>query len=196
MPFLKQWIPKWLYARIHALMYDRWIHQLPDRQYLEQEILPHLAATNPSRVMFVGCESYTRGYGDIFIRSHIEYWTCDINPKASVFGAGKNHITCDVQMLHTHFDEHYFDIVLLNGVFGYGVNDRTAMENTVSSIHRILQTNGILLIGWNQELVTDPTKLNSINQSYIHQGPSLLENRRVFKINQDHTHIFDFFMAS
>ncbi len=137
-------------------------HFFPDRKYMVEEILPCLASANFSKVLFVGCEFYTSHYRKWFASTQTEYWTTDNNPEAAVWGETGRHIVCDVQELNLHFPVQSFDVVLLNGVFGFGVNDQPAMNRTIAAIHRVLKPKGILMIGWNEVLVSDPCDLENI----------------------------------
>src|ERR1700758_2641591 len=62
------------------------LNLLSDRVYMRKSILPLLASTGLKRVLFVGCKSYTSGYGKRLSRISIDYWTTDIDPQAAMWG--------------------------------------------------------------------------------------------------------------
>ena len=112
--------------------------------------------------MFVGCRSYTYHYRTYFLRSGIDYWTSDIDPIARIWGERRKHVTCDVKLLGEHVPRQSFDLVVLNGVFGYGVDDVASMDQAVSTIRCALKDNAHLLVGWNKDRVADPERLPAI----------------------------------
>ena len=64
--------------------------QTTDRYVLEKTILPYFAARSDCRrILFVGCEWYTKHYEKIFVNQ--EYWTIEIDPQLKEYGA-KNHV--------------------------------------------------------------------------------------------------------
>jgi hypothetical protein len=131
------------------------------RQYLTGSIFPALASTELKRVLFVGCKSYTAHYGKQLTQAAIEYWTTDIDPAAAIWGEKNRHITCDITKIHEACPPGWFDVVLLNGVFGYGIDEESEMNRAIEAIAQILRRDGMLLIGWNPKEVTDPTRLES-----------------------------------
>jgi SAM-dependent methyltransferase len=160
------------------------------RRYMETHILPAVASHTSSRVLFVGCRSYTFHYREIFQRNGIDYWTCDIDPAARVWGERGKHVTCDVKVLDRHIPPGSFDFILLNGVFGYGVDDASAMDQTIRSIWRVLRPAGHLLIGWNNNRVPDPQVLPAIAANFERPTALGLPARKTFT---DHSHVYDLF---
>ncbi len=69
-----------------------------DRRLLEKKILPHLA-TLPTcrRVLFIGCDWYTRGYRKFFAQQ--EYWTLDFDPDKQRFKPYKFPVTGSARVL-------------------------------------------------------------------------------------------------
>jgi SAM-dependent methyltransferase len=184
--------PRSIYER---LKWWWWSRPKPDRRYMEQEILPELAKLHPHRVLFVGTQGYTAHYrrhfnvGAAAQTGACEYWTLDVDPKAAPFGAPGRHKTASVTEVDQHFEPAFFDIVLLNGVFGFGVNDPQLQAQTLVAIHQILQPGGILLLGWNNDLVTDPIAGNIAPRGYEHAAVGALPARKQFPQS---THIYDF----
>lgn len=138
--------------------YDRL--EFEDRDVLERLILPNiLADLNPKRVLDVGREDYQMWYNEFF-RGR-ELWTVDIDPKRSEFGA-INHITDDVVNIGKYFRNNYFDFILINGVFGWGLNNPSFIEKTFTSLYQIMKPGGILVLGWNDLDDLTPVKINKI----------------------------------
>lgn len=131
-----------------------------DRELLERIIFPYLLILkNPRRILDIGREAYEKFYNLFFIGR--ELWTIDRNPSHKNFGS-KNHIIDNVVNLKKHFKNRYFDLVIMNGVFGWGLNQKKDIETAIKGIYDVLKTNGILIFGWNDALDTKPIPLEHI----------------------------------
>lgn len=121
-----------------------------DRRVLEQEILPAFAREpGVARVLFAGCASYTRHYEALFDRA--EYWSIDPARRNRRHGA-RRHIESDLQRLAQHVPAGYFDLIVCNGVLGWGLNAPDQANAAFAACHAALREGGHLLLGWN-----DPT---------------------------------------
>ena len=118
-----------------------------DRRLLERRILPWFASrVEFARVLFVGCGWYTRGYERLFAGR--QYWTLDNDPAKRRWGA-RRHITDSIADLTKHFTPQTLDLIVCNGVFGWGLDDRAEVEAAFGACHASLRANGVLLVGWN-----------------------------------------------
>ena len=160
---------------------------LSDRRYMTRSILPTLASAKLKRVLFVGSRPYTAHYGQQLTRAGIDYWTTDIDPEAANWGEKGHHIVCDITKIHEVCASESFDAVLLNGVFGFGIDENNAMNRTIEAIARILRPNGILLIGWNTQKTPDPTELEAVHLHFDRKSVVLLPQRKTFT-NSDHVY--------
>ena len=117
-----------------------------DRFVLEQRILPFYAGrADVQRVLFAGTAWYTAHYRQLFA-GH-EYWTIDPVPSRREYGSD-HHIVDTLARLPAHVAEGHFDLIVVNGVIGYGLNDPMDVEASVAAVHRCLRTGGHLLLGW------------------------------------------------
>jgi hypothetical protein len=131
-----------------------------DRNVLEQIIIPFvLSRFEPETVLDIGREPYEAFYNEFF--EGRELWTVDSDAQRSRFGAA-HHIVDDAAHLRNHFPEDYFDFVLMNGVFGWGLNDPDAIETTFAAIHAILSRRGIFVLGWNDTPDLVPVPLDQV----------------------------------
>jgi O-antigen/teichoic acid export membrane protein len=116
-----------------------------DRRILEQIILPNFISDQECEgILFVGCDWYTQGYNAWFEGKN--YWTIDVNPATRKFGA-KQHIVDGLQNISRYFPREALDLIVCNGVFGWGLDDTTAVEQAIRGCHEILRHGGILIIG-------------------------------------------------
>jgi len=119
----------------------------PDRRVLEDVILPAFAArADLRRVLWVGCEPYTAHYRRFF-RGH-EYWTIEPAWKNRLYGA-RRHVTDTLENLQCHFGTDSLDLILCNGVCGWGLDRREDAEVAFARCFDALRPGGELLLGWN-----------------------------------------------
>ena len=118
-----------------------------DRRVLETVILPELAGREEiRRVLFVGCAWYTRGYRKLF--GDHAYATLDIDPRAARHGA-KRHFTDSLENLPSYCKREELDLIICNGVFGWGLNERNTVERAFGACFECLRPGGIFVLGWN-----------------------------------------------
>src|SRR5262249_51488498 len=92
-----------------------------DRRVLEQIIFPHFLNDQSFRsILFVGCDWYTRDYNNIF-EAQKKYITLDPDLGKRKYGA-KQHIPDKLQKLDRYFNSGSLDLILCNGVYGFGLN--------------------------------------------------------------------------
>ena len=118
----------------------------PDRILLEDAIFPKIANNAEyRRVLFVGCDWYTRSYPRLFRKK--EFWTMEIDPSKAKYGS-KLHIVDGVETIMRYFEENYFDAIIHTGVFGWGLNERRDVEVWFVGCFRCLRPGGMLVLGW------------------------------------------------
>lgn len=118
-----------------------------DRTCFEQRILKPFAADPALRsVLFVGCDYYTWHYARWFRDK--EFWTIEIDPSLARYGAPR-HVIASLSAVERHFAPESFDLILCNGVFGWGLDKREDVETAFEQCRTRLRPGGILLIGWN-----------------------------------------------
>jgi SAM-dependent methyltransferase len=155
MPWIKQLAKRSLLA-LNIDLYRR----TEDRRILETIILPWLMGLPGNRrVLFVGCDWYTRGYRKWFDQD--SYWTMDYDVAKAPYGS-RLHITDSMTNVTRHFGIEALDLVLCNGVFGWGLNERAQVEHAFSAVSTVLRSGGLLLIGWNDTPKRKPFPLESI----------------------------------
>lgn len=119
-----------------------------DRRLLEDCILPHYAKSDRALdVLFVGTRWYTRSYERIFERHR--FLTMDIDARAARHGSSQGHITACTTRVDAYFEPGSLDLIVLNGVFGWGLDERAEVETAVVGFHRALRAGGAMLVGWN-----------------------------------------------
>lgn len=164
-----------------------------DRRVLEQVIFKHvLTLAWVRRVLFVGCDWYTKHYERSFFNKH-DYWTLDCSERAARFG-GTHHILDRVERLDQHFCEARFDLILLNGVYGFGLNTPNACERAFEHCHSRLAEHGQLVFGWNDIPARTPVALESIQSLRLFQ-PETFPPLGVWRYRTatPYNHTYDFY---
>lgn len=122
-----------------------------DRYLLEEIIFGQLRSrADVRRILFVGCAPYTKHYPARF--ADREFITIDIDPAQAQYGSAV-HIVDTLANLSAHISPDSLDVVICNGVFGWGLDDRDQIEVAVEQCFRCLRPGGLFVVGWND---TDP----------------------------------------
>ena len=173
--------------RAWVAVLDAIVARQSDRVHLRNVILPAIARGGLARVLFVGVRGYTRSYGEAFQGTSTEFWTSDIDPAAAPCGAPGRHVIGDACRLDEAFPDKNFDLVVMNGVFGWGLDDPAGMDRAVVAAHRVLAPGGWLLLGWNADRIADPDTLPAIAGLFAPAAFGRLPPRTAFP---DVTHVY------
>lgn len=76
-------------------------------------------------MLFVGCAWYAHRYERLLPGR--DYWTIDPDPWKRRFGA-RRHVVAEFERLDAHVARGSFDLIVCNGVFGWGLDDRVDCE--------------------------------------------------------------------
>lgn len=163
-----------------------------DRRVLEQIIFPRLLEDQTlQRVLFVGCDFYTHHYPDIF-RSR-EFWTIEPNTRRSAAHGGARRVTDRLERVADHFEQAFFDVVICNGVVGFGLDDRDAAERAFAGCFRVLRPGGLFVHGWNDRADLRPFDLRecrSLEQFTPYVFEPLGATRYLTRTEARHTYDF------
>lgn len=192
MPSAKKYLPKPVqrFVLLRILQSNRPYRELlrlPSRLFLEHEVLPQLSR-DYSKVLFVGTASYTYHYEKIF-RSG-QYTTIDSNPGTEVWGS-ENHIVAPIQEIGSYCPRGTFDCVVINGVFGFGIEDTDSMLTTVRVLHEVLRPDGFLVVGWNNDRHADLATLGVLSPLFAPSDSPPWGRRKAFP---PETHVYDFYI--
>lgn len=138
---------------------EDWRTPKNDRVIFEETIIPWYLSMDPHRILDVGREDYQGFYNDFF--SGRELWTLDYDQERCEFGA-ENHICDSAANLGKHFEKDYFDLILMNGVFGWGLNDPKEIDRAFGAVVDLLYPGGHFLLGWNNLPDSIPLPLDQI----------------------------------
>lgn len=177
--------------RCHLLLrlWTRGLYLPPDRRLLERVFIPELAADkNIRRILFVGVAGYC-DYRQRF--PDAEFTTID----PQVHSEGRiNHIQDRLIHLDRYFPAEHFDLIILNGVLGWGLNEMPEIDATLKICHERLRKGGKLLIGLNETGAPARVELNSIEALSLYE-PNNLPTMAVTRMDFSHPFDHDFTFA-
>ena len=150
-------LPGWLHNLIHNRTETQSIALRPDRVILTGTLLP--ALTGPGRVLWIGCQAYTVPYYTALESAGGKCWTLDLDPASAPHGRDGRHVTGSLTEADRLFEAGFFDAVICNGIFGWGVNTPADRQTALRAMATILKPGGLLLMGWNHHKTDDPVRL-------------------------------------
>ena len=162
-----------------------------DRFLLELTILPSFARRGEiRRTLFCGCAAYTQHYEDLFAGG--EYWTIDPVVRRQRYGSA-HHIVGKLEQLSQHDTDGPFDLIVCNGVLGWGINTPKEADEALSACHRALRPGGYLLLGWNDVFPRNRVKPEQIPAlARFEHTPFEAFGARV-RVRGSGRHVFDFY---
>lgn len=166
---------------------------LPDRVFLEETVIPWFRERESiNRVLDIGTDWYTWRYERLFPNQ--EYHSIDFDPAKAKF-AGKRHVTGSILELDRHFSENQFDLIICNGVFGWGVNEPEQIREAVSQLSRCLSPKGYLVVGWNDNDERRPEGIEKELQKAL--SPFVLPpvGSEFYDTETAHRHLFRFYQV-
>lgn len=155
-------------------------------------ILPAYARrTDIERVLFVGCAAYTQHYSAFFAGR--EYWTIDPVARRRRYGS-QRHLVDRLQNLGNHVQAGYFDLVICNGVLGWGLNSLDDADAAFAACERHLREGGELVLGWNDIAPRNriaPEEVPALRRF----EPTMFEPARTARLNVEapQRHVFNFY---
>lgn len=174
---------------------------------MEETILPALASLRPTRMLDIGVREYTRHYGK-WAAEGCERWTIDADPAVVGFGSPGLHVVGSVLDMTRHFENGSFDVILMNGIFGHGVDHRDDQERALMEARALLRDGGRLVIGWDRQpdgtpfvlndeslsgpRISDPLEIELMQSRFRHVAPCGLPPRKEFA---NSWHLYDWFVA-
>ncbi len=164
-----------------------------DRRILEEVIFKYYASRREIRsVLFAGCQWYTQHYESAYFPRH-DYWTIEPDEKARKFG-GRQHVVAPLEHLDRFFPEGYFDLIVCNGVYGYGLDALEQCESAFAQCHSRLREGGHLVLGWDDVPARTPIPLENVTSLKLYRRPLFppLGSSR-YLTDTSYSHVYDFY---
>lgn len=175
------------------------ISKSPDRIIMRDNIIPSIihqkkiileTTQHNLNVLWIGTRKYTIKYISDMEKNNINVYTTDIDKNAIKYG-NKNHKVCDAKYLDRYYGACVFDIVMMNGILGWGINTHEDQVESIINTGKILKSGGWLQLGWNINKILDPIHSGIFdNTPFEHKIFPGLDTRI---ITCGHSHVYDFF---
>lgn len=176
-----------------AYQNDLRIGRSPDREVLRASIFPAItkliAFKRSPSVLWIGCARYTKDYYRVLESRGAQCWTMDIDPKVRRWGRHGRHLTGDLGSVTKLFPKRQFDIILCNGIFGFGIDSWEAQIKAVAAMAAITSSDGWMLLGWNTNKVPDPLETGTLTPWF---EPADLPGFGTRMFVDGCTHVYDF----
>ncbi|MBV8803964.1 MAG: class I SAM-dependent methyltransferase [Sinobacteraceae bacterium] len=187
-------IRKNLYKHLDTVLPRRGPLPTTDRLVLELEVFQYYQSrADIEDVLFVGCDGDTAHYENSYFGNK-RFVTLEPNPANRKFGAS-HHVEAVLQSLGEHFPPAAFDLIICNGVIGFGLDTPEACEAAFEQCHHCLREGGQLLVGWNDLPHRTPCPLeqiHSLSRFHKHRFPPLGAWR--YRTDTAYRHVFDFYI--
>jgi hypothetical protein len=172
-------LPRRARRRLHDWFGDLWITYRKDRGYLDRELIPAVGRRG-GKALFVGCRKYTKHYPALLLAHGVECWTIDIDSGVARWGAPGRHVIGDIKDASDHWPPSSFDTIILNGVFGFGINSVRDQDAALRVCRRLLASDGWLVLGWNTDRCVDPAQLSTLQNYFRPSSFPCLAKRQTF----------------
>jgi len=145
-------------------------------------------------LLFVGVRPYTRALTRSVRNATVV--TIDRDPNMRFFGARRHHTVALEDIAGTH--EGPFDVAIVNGVFGAGIDSVAAAERAIKALYTALGPGGLLVLGVNEERPTTPSlsRVKAMHEFRLAAPPPWGTPRFVVSSPFEGTHTFLFFQRA
>ena len=133
----------------YRFIFRRTSFKTHSRLWFEFELLRYVAQQRPQKVLFVGVDEYTAWYHRLFPANVFE--SLDIDPLKARFGSPSHHIVGDCSKVLVDGRRGPYDTVILNGVYGWGLDEGDQLFGCLNGIAAILAPKGMLVFGFNED---------------------------------------------
>lgn len=143
-----------------------------------------------SKIIWIGCASYTAGYYTMLESQGGECFTIELDPAERGWGRPGRHIAGSMLELDRHYPAGTFDLIICNGVLGWGVNAAADQRRAFDVMAYALKPGGALVLGWNTDKMANPVEAGHPAPHFNHQGIAGFPQRHAV---EGVTHIYDCF---
>lgn len=162
------------------------------RQVFENEVLFAVShVLRPRRILAVGVARYTRFYEKLFPGAVFE--TVDIDPANAAWGSTQRHYVGGIADLPAQSGSVGYDVVLFNGVYGWGVNSSEELAASMDAVASLLLDDGVMVFGWNCVPSRDPLGLGSdFGPWFSRFAPAVVNGTDTIHVERSHGQRFKY----
>lgn len=145
--FRKLYFIKWYWIRLTLNRHFESYGKSGDRRFLEKIIFKSIFNRKSAKILFVGVHTESEWYSRIWENDpRIEY-EC-IDPVYEKLNRD-DFYQAKIQDLNEAIDfKGKYDIVIINGVFGYGINESKEIDEALVAAKYIMKPGALLIVGY------------------------------------------------
>jgi SAM-dependent methyltransferase len=152
------------------------------RIYFDNYLIPKYVK-NDLNILFIGIAWYNKW---IFKKYKKTNWvTIDPSPESQKFGAQNHTIGNFPNDIKTSLYKEKFDIIIFNGVYGWGINCEDTFKKSIKKMYETLKPNGLVLFGYNTEITKNPISKKKlydiIHENFISHIDREIQTERTIK---------------
>jgi len=122
-----------------------------NRRFLEQSVFGYInrmsgEASGAVQVLFVGIDKHNWHYPRLL---NAAFHSLDIEARKAVYGQPGRHWIGSATRMAEHYGENAFDVVVANGLLGFGIDDAPDCERLLANCAAVLKPDGLLVLGYN-----------------------------------------------
>jgi len=123
----------------------------PNRDFLEESVFGYLnelsAESAPDiKTLFVGLDKHNWHYPRLL---RCQFHSMDIEARMAVYGQRDRHWNGCATRMAEHYGPNAFDVVVANGLVGYGINSALDFRRLMTQCEQVLKPGGLLVLGYN-----------------------------------------------
>lgn len=168
----------------------------PNRAFLENEIFTYvnrLAAESDAGLdfLFVGLDKHNWHYPRLL---SVDFHSLDLKKKNAVYGRRGRHKVGNAMQMAELYAENAFDVVVANGLIGFGVDTQADFHRLIAQCHWVLKPGGLLVLGYNDRLERAPFPVDvDGNGGFDEFVPDIVGVRGArHHMDDEHRHVYVF----
>jgi len=165
-----------------------------DRRFLESELFAYIneQCGPKGNILFIGIDRYNWHYPRLL---RAKFHSIDLNPRNARYGSRKTHTTGSATELTRYYPNNRFDVVIANGLIGYGLETLDAFDSLLRGCHATLRPQGMLIVGYNdtpERLSFDPESAQSMTlfSKKVPKIPGVEDACHRVETESNHTFVF------
>lgn len=167
-------------------------HKSTNRLFLEREVFTYLDTLlddDSAQCLFIGTDKRTWHYRSRF---RAKFFTIDNDPGKAIYGDRRNHTIGSATELTLQYERDQFDVIIANGLIGFGINEMDQCEDLFAGIKAILKPVGVLVLGYNNgpshiDFNLEEVKNYHLFEEFVPHSNGLEQSEYVFG---DHVFVF------
>ena len=168
----------------------------PNRDFLEESVFGYLNelaadAAEDSKTLFVGIDKHNWHYPRLL---NSQFHSLDIEARKAVYGQPGRHWTGSATQMADYYGQGAFDVVVANGLLGFGVNTEPDFRRLLEQCKEVLKPGGVLVLGYNDRPDRAPFSVLPVVHEFFESfaPPIPGVDGHVHRIDDGFQHVFVF----